>query len=123
MKFSLPKGSGSKNSFRYGEKLDPARDWLMLILAASVLFAASIGWNLWLFIRVTNGDAIGNATATKALNPTSITSVNALFQQRADIETQYKNAHFADPAAPQTPATVPAGTLPAAHVDPAAPAS
>lgn len=110
MKLTLPKLGNSKSSFRYGEQLNPGRDWLVLATIAGLLLVASIGWNVWLFYRVTNGDAIGNATVSKPINPASIDSVNALFQKRAEIETQYKNSHFADPSVPATAPQAPAGT-------------
>ncbi|MDB5265368.1 MAG: hypothetical protein JWM39_81 [Parcubacteria group bacterium] len=98
----------------------------MLVAIATVLLIASIGWNVWLFLRVTNGDAIGTATVQQSLNPASIDSVNTLFQSRAATETNYKNSHFVDPSNPTvpvaTPASIPTSTT-TRVVDPAAPAS
>jgi hypothetical protein len=111
MKLSLPKMGNAANPFKYGERLNPARDWLALVSVAAILLVASIGWNVWLFLRVTNGDAIGTATDTRSLNPASIDSVDVLFQKRAATETDYKNAHFVDPSgassavAPSAPAS------------------
>jgi hypothetical protein len=74
---------------------------MILVSIGAVVLAASVAWNVWLFLRVTNGDAIGTASVdTKPLNPAAIDSVDALFQKRATIETDYKNAHFVDPSAP-----------------------
>ncbi len=101
MKLSLPKMGKSTGLFKYGERLNPARDWMVLVSIVAILLAASVAWNVWLFLRVTNGDAIGTASVdTKPLNPASIDSIDALFQKRAAIETEYKNAHFVDPSAP-----------------------
>jgi hypothetical protein len=85
---------------QYGERLNPARDWLVLVSISAVLLLMSLAWNAWLFNRVTNGAAIGTATSTPTLNPAAIDSVNELFQKRATIETEYKNAHFVDPSVP-----------------------
>lgn len=84
----------------YGDRLNPSRDWMLLVSAATILLLASIGWNAWLFYRVTSGDAIGTANVSPPINPASIDSVNTLFQNRANTETEYKNAHFVDPSTP-----------------------
>ncbi|HEV7121751.1 MAG TPA: hypothetical protein VGN56_02920 [Candidatus Paceibacterota bacterium] len=100
MKLTLPKFGGSSKSLQYGERLNPARDWAILVSIAALLLLASIAWNIWLFYRVTSGDAIGAATVSPSLSPASTGSVDALFQKRADTETEYKNAHFVDPSSP-----------------------
>lgn len=100
MKLPFLKLGSVSNPFKYGDRLKPERDWLVLVSISAILLLGSLAWNAWLFLRVTNGDAIGTATAPQSLNPASIDSVNALFQQRANIETEYKNAHFVDPSGP-----------------------
>lgn len=100
--------------FRYGDRLNSSRDWFVLVGITAILLLASIGWNVWLFLRVTNGEAIGTATTQASLNPASIDSVNTLFQARANTETEYKNAHFVDPSA---------GSAAPSAVDPVVPAS
>ncbi len=100
MKFTLPKRNHSPKSVRYGERLNPERDWILLSTAAGVLLLVSIAWNVWLFYRVTNGDALGNAPPQASLNPASVDPITALFQKRADAETEYKNTHFVDPSTP-----------------------
>lgn len=87
-------------SFRYGDRLQPVRDWFVLVSIGAILLLASLAWNTWLFSRVTNGEAIGTATSTPSFNPASIDSVNTLFQKRATIEAQYKDGHFVDPSLP-----------------------
>lgn len=98
MKLTLPKFGSSKSSLHYGERLNPERDWILLITVAALLLLASLAWNVWLFYRVTNGDAIGTANVSAPINPASIDTVNALFQKRAEMETEYKNGHFVDPS-------------------------
>jgi len=98
MKLTFPKLPKSSHTLRYGERMDPARDWFILVSGFVLLLLASLAWNAWLFDRVTKGDAIGTATSTPSLNPAAIDSVTELFQQRATIETEYKNAHFVDPS-------------------------
>jgi len=95
MKLSFISG---KSPFQYGDRLQPGRDWAFLLSICVLLFVASFAWNAWLFLRVTNGEAIGNAQPPQQINPASVDSVNALFQKRADTETQYKNGHFVDPS-------------------------
>ncbi|KND50131.1 MAG: hypothetical protein AB203_04065 [Parcubacteria bacterium C7867-008] len=104
MKLTLPKFSkNSAGAFKYGDRLNPSRDWFILVTIFVVLLLASLAWNVWLFDRVTKGDAIGNASAPAPLNPASIDSVQALFEARAIKETDYKNTHFVDPSVSSAP--------------------
>lgn len=94
----ISKCSSFFRGFRYGDQLQPVRDWFVLMTISVILLVISLGWNTWLFSRVTSGEAIGTATTTPALTTTSIDPVTTVFQKRADIETQYKNGHFVDPS-------------------------
>jgi hypothetical protein len=98
MKSILSKLSGLMHIFRYGDRLHPARDWFILLGLAALVLIASFTWHALLFVHVTNGEAIGTATSTASLNPTSIDSVTTLFEKRAQAETMYKNGHFVDPS-------------------------
>jgi hypothetical protein len=75
----------------------------VLISIAFVLLLLSIGWNVWLFFELANGQAIG-AAQTKKPTPTptvTVTGVQKVFQERANQEANYANSfHFVDPSVP-----------------------
>jgi hypothetical protein len=100
MKMNFSKLGGITHVFKYGDRLQPVRDWFLMVFIVIILLLISLGWNAWLFERAISGEAIGTATAAPALNPTSIDSVTAVFQKRAEQETLYKNGHFIDPSVP-----------------------
>ncbi|MBU6323484.1 MAG: hypothetical protein KGI41_02065 [Patescibacteria group bacterium] len=89
-------------SFRYGSRLRPVRDWLVLLVCFAVLFGLSAVWNAWLFVRVANGDILGGTPpAPPALfDPASLKSLQKLFDTRAQEETKYLvgSYMFADPS-------------------------
>jgi hypothetical protein len=75
----------------------------VLVGIGFVLLLASVGWNIWLFVQLQNGQSIGSTT-TSQQNPAttiSVTGVQNVFKQRATQESNYqKNYHFVDPSVP-----------------------
>jgi len=94
------------NSFlkhlRYGERLNLARDWFVMVSFLLAALISIIIWNVWAFDTVASGGVIGNpATSTPAVfNQSSLDTVHAVFANRAIEEEKYENGtyHFADPS-------------------------
>ena len=85
----------------YGPQVRPARDWLVLISIALVLFLASAGWNAWLFYRVIGGETLEAAapSSSSAFTTDSITKAEALFDERAAEAARYRSEYkFIDPS-------------------------
>jgi hypothetical protein len=88
--------------FRYGANIDPARDWLaMLIFSAIVLFGIIV-WNVWAFNTVASGGVIG-AEAPKAqpgFNRASLDTVRTIFENRTIEEAKYMTGvyRYTDPS-------------------------
>ncbi len=77
---------------------DPARDWFVLLALTGILLAASVAWNLWLFSRATNGEQVGHATTTPAVE-IQLSQVKALFADRAQEREKYVSGYgFVDPS-------------------------
>jgi hypothetical protein len=92
-----------KKMFIYGERLQPTRDWLILLACTGVLLVLGVGWNIFIFYQLENGKTIGTATSPVVQQGTgdAVTQVQTLFQQRATEETNYQqNYHFVDPSLP-----------------------
>ncbi len=89
-------------SLRYGKRLNPVRDWLVLIACFAVLLAASAVWNAWTFIRIANGDVLGGnpPPAAPVFDRTALESVQSLFIERANEEAKYLagSYRFVDPS-------------------------
>lgn len=85
--------------FRYGSQPRPARDWLVLLGAFLFLFVATIGYNLWLFTRVTNGGSLDAAPAAFETRTVDIRPALEVFEARVEEQERYLNEYrFVDPS-------------------------
>lgn len=83
-------------------RIDPSRDWLILLGLSTIILASSIAWNVWTFNTVANGGSIG-ALADRTLpvfSRSSLDAIHAIFAQRAAEETKYETGvyQYADPS-------------------------
>lgn len=87
---------------RYGERLNPVRDWLALLMLSTLALAGIIIWNVWAFNTVASGGVIGaSATSTPALfNQSSFDAIHTIFANRQIEEEKYETGayHFTDPS-------------------------
>ncbi len=93
-------GSLSKifSALSYGPQLRPVRDWLVLLIVFVLLLLASVGWNLWLFNKVTKGEKIGDVTASQPV-VIKLDQVKRLFENRAAERARYTGEYrFVDPS-------------------------
>ena len=86
---------------RYGV-LNPARDWMTLIVLLAIALAGLVVWNVWAFDTVANGGVIGS-TATSSppiFTQTSLDGIHTIFANRAAEEAKYETGtyRFADPS-------------------------
>ena len=83
-------------------RLDPVRDWLVLMTLAGITLACIIVWNVWAFDTVASGGVIGKPSIITAplVSPESINAIQAVFGARAAEEAKYGTGvyHFADPS-------------------------
>ncbi|MFZ1987881.1 MAG: hypothetical protein WAV21_02520 [Minisyncoccia bacterium] len=88
------------HSVHYGDRIQPVRDWVVLLGVGLVLFLGSIAWNLWLFVRVSSGEEIGTpSSAASGVNTDILQQAQEVFQARKVEEENYKNNyHFVDPS-------------------------
>ncbi len=83
----------------YGDRINPVRDWFALLTISGILLCISVGWNIWLFSRVTSGETIGTATSTPAETNLKLDSVQALFETRSAERSRYVSTYrFVDPS-------------------------
>lgn len=89
-------------SVRYGGRLQPLRDWILILSVAAVLLLGSMAWNAWLFIEVANGEILGAASAPtpSVFDHTSVEDVQTLFAKRSDEYQKYLTGayRFVDPS-------------------------
>ncbi|HVW71541.1 MAG TPA: hypothetical protein VHB93_00090 [Candidatus Paceibacterota bacterium] len=88
------------STFSYGERLNPLRDWLLLLVIAAVLFLASIATNVLIYEGVKSGVAQSSLTsAVPEVDASAITNVEAVFTQRATEMQNYEKVYqFVDPS-------------------------
>src|ERR1700687_5668952 len=75
---------------------DPLRDWLVLISFFFVLLVALVGWNVWAFLNIAGGEAVGSRVDTKAprSDQTSLESARALFNDHAREDAAYASTTY-----------------------------
>lgn len=87
---------------RYGPRVDPARDWLVLITLGAILFAGILAWNIAAFDTVASGGVIGSPfrVAPQAFSRSSLDEIQKVFTDRAAEEAKYQGGtyRFADPS-------------------------
>ena len=95
-------GAKLKSRFRYGQRIDPSRDWLVLLSVSGIILAVIVVWNVWAFDTVSKGDSIGAPVETGAplFNQASLNELNAMFSARASEEQKYQSGAytFTDPS-------------------------
>ena len=86
-------------ALRYGERIRPIRDWLVVLGVSVALLVASAVWNTWIFIDVVQGEVIGSAESPADTPNGSIEAVQKLFDARGVEKARYENEHrFVDPS-------------------------
>lgn len=99
MKFHLPKALSHAPLPHIGDRHKPSRDWLLLLALALIVLITSVGWNAWTFVRITNGEIVGDETPTvTGPNVDSIERVREVFSERALEQQRYTTEYrFVDP--------------------------
>ncbi|MGB4076837.1 MAG: hypothetical protein WBK28_04010 [Minisyncoccia bacterium] len=88
-------------SLRYGTRLRPHRDWLLLLSFMGVLLVASLAWNTLHFFAVVERDSSVNAevAAPRALDRTMLTQTRAALDAQAAEDERYRSEYlFVDPS-------------------------
>jgi hypothetical protein len=86
-------------AFRYGDRVRPLRDWLLLISIAGLLLIGSGGWSFWLFTQISNKQEATVAIPAAATGTASLESVRTIFEKRAAERAHYiSDYHFVDPS-------------------------
>lgn len=100
MKFHLPTSLAHPPLPRIGDRRTPSRDWFMLLTLAFLILIASIGWNIWAFVRITNGEVSGDRAAdTSGPDIGIVEQVRTVFMERAAEEQRYRGEYrFVDPS-------------------------
>lgn len=99
--FNLSSLTKYLGALRYGNRLRPERDWLVLLGMTVILLIASIAWNVFYFINTAANQPSSSAPApTQTLSSASeVTSVQNIFKSRATEQTNYQqNYKFVDPS-------------------------
>lgn len=85
-----------------GVRLDPMRDWLVLITLSAMVLAGIIVWNVWAFDTVAGGGIIGGQTISPPplFSQSSIDRIHTIFTNRAEEELKYQTGvyRFSDPS-------------------------
>lgn len=90
-------GPITKN-LKYGDRPQPSRDWLVLLVLFLVGLAICVIYSLLTFSKVIQGQQVGNATTTVPAQ-IQLNQVDALFHDRAAARERYNSEYrFVDPS-------------------------
>lgn len=82
--------------------LDPERDWIVLLLIATLVFIGILAWNVILFDTVAQGGVIGKPVpiSSPVFNQSSLDAIHGVFIDRANEEAKYtgEGYRYADPS-------------------------
>lgn len=100
MKFHLPASLAHTPLPHLGDRRKPSRDWFILLAIAFLILIASIGWNVWAFVRITSGEATGSAAqGPQGPDVSVVEQVRTVFETRAAEENRYRTEYrFVDPS-------------------------
>ncbi len=83
-------------------QIDPARDWLIVLIISTIALVGITVWNAWAFDVVASGGVIGSpaATTTPVFSQSSLDAIHAVFANRATEEEKYLSGvySYADPS-------------------------
>lgn len=87
---------------RLFSRLDPVRDWLLLLIGSIILLTGVVVWNAWAFYTVVGGGIIGTSSARtpSVFNQSSLDAIRTVFTNRAVEEEKYTSGvyRFSDPS-------------------------
>ncbi len=78
----------------------PTRDWFFIVMAAPGLLFLSGAWHVFLFTRLTRGEALDASVPKDAsASDVSVHEIRNVFERRATEETKYRSEYqFVDPS-------------------------
>ncbi len=101
MKFKIPSSVKFIQKIKYGTRLSPNRDWLIIISIVFVVLIVGVIWNIFVFFSVVSGPTISSTTPTKnaILDSNAMYKVTQIFEVRHAEQLKYKSGEytFSDP--------------------------
>ncbi len=82
------------------KRLNPSRDWMMVLASGLVLIFASVLWNVWFFFAVLTEEKTIQAPAPQQeVDASSFEKAQELFKKKEAEEARYRNEYrFVDPS-------------------------
>lgn len=83
-------------------RLDPERDWILLLLISVMLLTGIVVWNAWTFDMIAKGGVIGSSSTStpSVFKQSSLEDVHTVFEKRAVEESNYTSGvyQYVDPS-------------------------
>jgi len=93
---------GFLNKFKYGNKLRPSRDWLVLVAVASLALVGIVIWTMFIFLSVVEGPSTTVSVKRRGVvvNNIALQKVRQIFDTRAVEQAKYESGEytFVDPS-------------------------
>ncbi len=85
-----------------GARQDPVRDWIAVLICATIVLAGVIVWNVWVFDTVARGGIIGSGESSPppAFNSSFLETIHPIVEKRAAESLKYETGiyRYADPS-------------------------
>jgi hypothetical protein len=100
MKNFFPTIQAVKDIFRVRTHTHPTRDWFIILGCAALLTGISVGWNIWLYVSVTDTDVrAAQEVAVPAFDTSAVDAVEKAYEARGEEAARYQGAYrFVDPS-------------------------
>lgn len=83
----------------YGTRIDPVRDWLVLLIVFGILLLATLAFHAWLFFTVTRPDQSPDmGAAAEDVSGELLERTRDVFTERAREADRYRSFEFVDPS-------------------------
>ncbi|MDB5195178.1 MAG: hypothetical protein JWO84_362 [Parcubacteria group bacterium] len=84
---------------RYGDRVHPMRDWLIIICIVCILFVASALWSYLIFRETSTNGVQASTGTTTPISTASLDTVRHVFETRAIERAHYLlDYRFVDPS-------------------------
>lgn len=83
----------------YGSRIDPVRDWLIVIIVAGLLLLGTLALHTWLFLEITRVDQSPRMEPAAAdTSAELLQQTRQVFTERAQEALRYRSFEFVDPS-------------------------
>lgn len=90
------------NKIKPSNRLDPERDWIVLLIVSIIVLTGIVVWNAWAFDTIAKGKILGPTASTTVttFKQSSFGEIHTIFEERVKEEVNYTSGvyQYIDPS-------------------------